>query len=77
MNTRDDHDNGKFAAGVILGALIGASLGVLFAPKSGEETRSVIKKKAKEYFDKGKEMIEDKKEDAKEAVKKVVDKVLE
>lgn len=75
--SKEDHENGKFAAGVILGALIGASLAILFAPKSGEETRKIIKNKAKEYFDKGKEVIEDKKEDAKEAVKKVIDKALD
>ena len=74
---KENHGNGKFAAGVVLGALIGASLAILFAPKTGEETRRILKKKAKEYFDKGKEVIEDKKEEAKEAVKKVVDKALE
>jgi gas vesicle protein len=77
MKSEEDHDNGKFAAGVILGALIGASLAILFAPKSGEETRKIIKKKAKEYFDKGKEMVENKKENAKEAVKQVIDKALD
>lgn len=75
--SKEDHENGKFAAGVVLGALIGASLAILFAPKSGEENRRIIKKKVKEYFNKGKEIVGDKKEDAKEAVKKVVIKALE
>ena len=30
---------GKFVAGVAVGAAVGAGLGVLFAPKSGKETR--------------------------------------
>ncbi len=38
---------GKFVAG----ALVGASLGVLFAPKKGSETRKDLKNKIKELVD--------------------------
>ena len=34
---------GKFVAGVAVGAAAGAALGVLFAPKSGKETREDLK----------------------------------
>ncbi len=43
---------GKF----FLGAAVGAALGVLFAPKSGKETRFALKKKANELIVKAKEI---------------------
>jgi gas vesicle protein len=45
-----DDDSGTarpFAAGLILGALIGAGIALLFAPQSGAETRRIIRKRAK------------------------------
>jgi len=43
---------GKF----ILGALVGAGLGVLFAPKAGSETRRELKEKMTELLKKAKEI---------------------
>lgn len=43
---------GKF----ILGALVGAGLGVLFAPKAGSETRKELKEKMTELLNKAKEI---------------------
>lgn len=43
---------GKF----VLGALVGAGLGVLFAPKSSSETRRDLKKKMDEFVKKAKEI---------------------
>ena len=43
---------GKF----ILGALVGAGLGVLFAPKSGSETRKELMDKMKDLLKKAKEI---------------------
>ncbi|MDR2196547.1 MAG: YtxH domain-containing protein [Coriobacteriales bacterium] len=43
---------GKFVSFVIGGA-VGAALGILFAPRSGEETRAQIAEKADEYWGRG------------------------
>ncbi len=58
---------GKFA----LGALVGGALGVLFAPKSGKETRKELKEKAEELIEKAKEI------DVVEVKDKIVDKTNE
>lgn len=58
---------GKF----VLGALIGAGIGLLFAPKSGKETRKELKEKAEELIEKAKEL------DMKEVKDKIVDKTNE
>lgn len=46
-----DHEESRgtrsFVSGLLLGALIGAGLVLLFAPQSGEETRRIIRRKAK------------------------------
>ena len=61
---------GKFVAG----ALVGAGLGVLFAPKSGKETRADIKKKIDEIVEQAKAL---KTEDVKEMILKKVDELQE
>ncbi|HBA37717.1 MAG TPA: gas vesicle protein [Firmicutes bacterium] len=43
---------GKTVAAIVGGAAIGAGLGVLFAPKSGKETRNDLKKKLDELVSK-------------------------
>lgn len=50
--TKKKNGAGKF----ILGALIGAGLGVLFAPKAGSETRKELKDKMTELLNKAKEI---------------------
>ena len=45
---------GKFIAG----AALGAGLGLLFAPDSGENTRKVLKKKLDDLVNKAKEVLE-------------------
>ena len=76
-------DNGKkFLLGAALGAMAGAVAGILFAPKSGKETRKIIVDKAKEYGDKGKDALEQGKdvfeqgkEIAKEKIKETADDI--
>jgi len=52
---------GKF----VLGAMVGAGLGILFAPRSGKETRKILKEKMDDLVKKAKELD---KEEVKEAV---------
>jgi len=44
--------------GLVIGGLIGAAIGILFAPKSGKETRQDIADKADELLTKAKEEYE-------------------
>ena len=57
---------GKFIAG----AAVGAGLGLLFAPKTGKETREVLKKKIDEVLEQVKSI---KAEDVKDDVKSKLD----
>lgn len=41
---------GKFIAGILSGAAIGAIAGILFAPKKGTDTRKDITDKSNEYM---------------------------
>ena len=45
--------------GLIVGGLIGAAFGVLYAPKSGKETRETICNSAEELLEKAKEQYEE------------------
>ncbi len=38
--------NGRFISGIIAGGVAGAAAGLLFAPRSGKETRQVLRHKA-------------------------------
>ncbi|MFA5182879.1 MAG: YtxH domain-containing protein [Syntrophales bacterium] len=49
---------GDFLKGLVIGGLVGAVIGILYAPKSGKETREEIGKKAEELLSKAKEEYE-------------------
>jgi len=49
---------GDFLKGVLIGGVIGAVMGILYAPKSGRETREDISRKAEELVAKAKEEYE-------------------
>ncbi len=50
--------NGDLLKGLFIGGLIGIALGIIFAPKSGKETREDISRKANEMLTKAKEEYE-------------------
>ena len=47
-----------FIKGILLGGVIGAAIGILYAPKSGRETREDINRKTEELLKKAKEEYE-------------------
>ena len=68
MNMKKNSGIGKFLAG----AAVGAGLGILFAPKSGKETRADIKKKIDEVLEQVKTL---KAEDVKKMITKKVNEL--
>ncbi len=53
-----EHRNGEILGAFVVGGLIGAALGILFAPASGKETREKIGDWVEETKEKAKEKIE-------------------
>jgi gas vesicle protein len=51
-------NNKDLLAGLLIGGLIGAALGILYAPKSGKDTRDDIAGKAKNFLGKAKDEYE-------------------
>ena len=62
------NSTGKVVLGVLAGAAAGATLGMLFAPDKGLETRKKISKKTKEFKDDMKGKFSDFLENVKERV---------
>jgi gas vesicle protein len=57
-NNNASHVGGYLAA-FTLGAAIGAGIALLYAPRSGKETREVIAKTAREVKDKAEEALDE------------------
>ncbi len=57
--SEQDNDFGTFVTGFLIGGLIGAAVALLYAPQSGEETRTIIKEKSIELKDKTTETAEE------------------
>ena len=66
-----------FVKGLLIGGLIGAAIGILYAPKSGKETRDQISKKSDEWLVKAKEEYEKSLEKSKKALDSMVEKMKE
>jgi gas vesicle protein len=57
--SEQDTDFGTFLAGFLIGGFVGAAVALLYAPQSGEETRTIIKEKSIELKDKATETAEE------------------
>jgi len=60
----------KFGIGLILGLAVGVSLGFLFAPRTGKETRELVKDKATDVSETVKDLTADRRKVYKETWKK-------
>ena len=61
-----------FAVGFLIGAMVGGALGILYAPKAGRETRTLLKEKVEEVPEKGKEIAEKAMEAAEKATQRLL-----
>ena len=52
----DKENSSHFLVGFIVGTVVGVAIGFLYAPKSGKETRALLKEKASELKEKASEM---------------------
>lgn len=67
----DDRNNGiGFVFGLLVGALVGASIAIILAPQSGAETRETLRSKATEVKGKAQDLVGELKDDAGEWVEK-------
>ena len=71
MSSRVD----DFIKGLLVGGLIGAAIGILYAPKSGKETREDLSRKAEELIVKAKEEYEFALEKSKKAYESAVQRL--
>jgi len=60
----EENSGPSFFTGLLLGTIIGAVLGLLFAPQPGEKTREQLRSKADEFISLGKSAWEEGKEAA-------------
>ena len=65
----NNSDFGAFVSGFLIGGLVGAAVSLLFAPQSGEETRTLIYDKGIELKDQAGGVIDDTRVRAEELAK--------
>lgn len=69
--TDDERGSARpFAAGLLIGALLGAGLALLFAPQSGADTRRLIKRKTKKIAAGAQDRFDDVKDRIRDARRK-------
>lgn len=64
-----------FGAGFLLGAVVGISIGILYAPHSGKETRVIIGDKVHEATLKAEKIIDEAKGKAENIIKEAKEKM--
>ncbi|UCE07231.1 MAG: YtxH domain-containing protein [bacterium] len=69
--------SGDFLKGMLIGGMVGAVVALLYAPKSGKETRQDIGKKADELASKAKEEYEIALEKSKKTFQSALDRLKE
>lgn len=58
MSTTEHRDgNGSFIAGFIFGALVGGILAGMWAPRSGEQTREIVRERGLELKDRAEDAV--------------------
>lgn len=74
-----EKDNGfeYFVVGFIAGCVVSAVVSILYAPKSGEETRSLIRGKSEEWINSANRSIDNVYKQAEVATNSAVDKINE
>ena len=73
----DQNDSVKILGGLMIGALLGAGISLLFAPKSGKRTRKDISRFARKTKDKAEDLATDLLESLSELVDEVSEKTSE
>jgi gas vesicle protein len=73
MSDNSSSSGFAFLAGVVIGAAVGAVAGLLFAPATGEETRSRLADKSKDIAEEHQEKFEDLRETVTDVIEDVKD----
>ena len=69
MNDKDE--GGPFFAGLIIGGFIGAAIGLLLAPRAGQDTLRDLRDRSSELTAKGREQLEEQAATIREALDEV------